>query len=723
MQIDGSLRIEEGVMNADWRESDRDRPDPYLDWEYRTRRIMPKDGESWCSVRIQVIPIKEDYLLSLCELRDAVEKGSLPDDKAKPDYLTIRMSDDEFRHLCDLIEDIASHKVEPPFENVQMQFFIYRLESFVYTKGGGYGQASFYVTIDTGPPIEDLHFNKQGAKRSPLVFGPASLIASATVAIGIIDDGIAFAHERFRSDSQKSRIEALWIQQIEHARVPDRGVVFGKRLDKDCINQYLKTCETEDEIYRAVGVTDFRCNIYNPLASRATHGTHVLDLASGGSSNRPIFAVQLPSVATIDTSGVTMGSYVLQAVRMIMVWADRFGPKEKGKRAVPLVINFSYGLWAGPKDGTQHIEKALTELVEYRNKHVGLTQLVLPAGNSYRARATARINLKPKEYQVLDWVVLPDDATPNYIEIWFEDAAGSPARCPVEVMLTPPEGVAPYPICPEAGVMNELVVDDEPIAGVYYDAFATRERLVLVINPTVRNDQHRDLAPSGRWKVSIGNSGGQTITAHFYVQRDDTPFGYPRRGRQSRFDHPLAYERDEKTGDYRQQARDCPIIYEDTLSSIATCSPGRTIVVGAAEATDDHPPADYTSSGPTRLRPGPDNSAFADDGDAHWGRLAAGTFSGSVVAMRGTSVAAPQIVRRVANDLQTLNMAAYDASNTSPVASALSVKGDVIIPVLPADQARLGISIFRPAPDVKIPKRRYPAVKELERGSDDCGGG
>jgi hypothetical protein len=286
------------------------------------------------------------------------------------------------------------------------------------------------------------------------------------------------------------------------------------------------------------------------------------------------------------------------------------------------------------------------------------------------------------------------------------------------VMLTPPEGVAPYPICPEAGVMNELLVDDRPIAGVYYDAFPTRERLVLVINPTVRNDQHRDLAPSGRWKVSIGNSGGQTITAHFYVQRDDTPFGYPRRGRQSRFDHPLAYERDEKTGDYRQQAPDCPIIYEDTLSSIATCPPGRTIVVGAAEATDNHPPADYTSSGPTRLRSGPDNSAFADDGDAHWGRLAAGTFSGSVVAMRGTSVAAPQIVRHAAEQLQIMNSPGYDASATVAPGSASSGSGDVIIPVASKDQARLGKFIFRPAPDVKIPKRRYTAVKELEQDSD-----
>lgn len=703
-------------MNAVWRESDRERPDPYLDWEYRTRRVEQKEG-SWCSVRIQVVAVDDDYLLSLCLLHDAIEEGSLPDDNAKPGDPTIRMADDEFQHLCDLIDDIKNHVVCPPFEDVQMQFFVYRLESLAYTKGD-YGRTSFYVTIDTGPPIEK--FNDQGAKRTPLAFPPPSLLLNSTVAIGIIDDGIAFAHERFRSGLQRSRIEALWIQEIEHARVPDKGVVFGKRLDNDCINQYLKTCDSEDEIYRAVGVTDFRCNIYNPLASRAAHGTHVLDLASGYSTpkpDRPIFAVQLPSVATIDTSGVTMGSYVLQAARMIMVWADRFKPKIGPHRSVPLVINFSYGLWAGPKDGTQHIERALTELVEYRDKNVGFTRLVLPAGNSYRARATAKIELKAHNHKALDWIVLPDDATANYVEIWLDDEAGPLALSPVEVMLTPPEGASAHPVRPCEGIMNELMVDERPIAGVYYDALETRDRLVLVINPTVRNDQHRDLAPSGRWKVSIRNLSQRKITAHIYVQRDDTPFGYPRRGRQSHLDHPLAYERDEKTGDYRQQAPKCPITYEDTLSSIATCSnipSDHAIVVGAAEATDDHPPADYTSSGPTKFRSGPDNSAFADDGDAHWGRLAAGTFSGSVVAMRGTSIAAPQIVRHVADQLQMLNSLAFGVSGAISGASALSDQGDVAIPVLPADQARLGKFIFRPAQDGKIPERRYPAVKELE---------
>src|SRR5271166_5506697 len=47
----------------------------------------------------------------------------------------------------------------------------------------------------------------------------------------------------------------------------------------------------------------------------------------------------------------------------------------------------------------------------------------------------------------------------------------------------------------------------------------------------------------------------------------------------------------------------------------------------------------------------PDAIVPTDDSRVHSGLLAAGSRSGSVVAMNGTSVAAPQIARAVADDL------------------------------------------------------------------------
>jgi hypothetical protein len=685
-------------MSAVWQQSDCTRPDPYLEWEYRTR--CDKLKETWCSVQIQVVPAGDDYLPSLRELRDVVEAGRLPGEN--PKQLTIRMADDEFRHLADLIIGIQKGTVSPPFERVQMQFFIYRLEALIYAQGS-YERTSFYQAIFAGPPIAGLVLNEPSKKRHPIIF-PAPVAGFQGVAIGIIDDGIAFAHERFRSDPYTSRIKAIWLQEVERRGDQDGGVLFGQRLDNGNINTSLKICKSDSDVYRQFHVVDFGSNEYNPLASRASHGTHVLDLAAGydptlGIGERPIFAVQLPSVATIDTSGVTMGSYVLQAVRMIMVWADKLDPE----KPVPLVINFSYGLLAGPKDGTQQLELSLADLIGYRNCKAP-TRLVMPAGNSYRTRAAARMQLEETELQTLDWVVLPDAGAANYLEIWLDTGAGEKGCSPVEVALTPQDKILDTVIRPEEGAVSEFIIDGQPVAGIYYQVFrhpttGTRERILLAINPTVRTDDGRDLAPAGRWKLSIRNLTERPITAHIYVQRDDTPFGYPRRGRQSYLDHAGAYERDDKTGDYRFQKPGCPIIYQETLSAIATSptdKPDHTIVVGAAEASESCPPADYTSSGPTESRPGPDCSAIADDGDAHWGRLAAGTFSGSVVAMRGTSVAAPQIVRQVADELE-----AMQAPSTPPPDSIL---------VSPKDQPRLGDYVLRPAENRDIPRRRYPAI-------------
>jgi subtilisin family serine protease len=682
-------------MSAIWQELTRERPDPYLEWEYLTRplRQNAKPKERWCSLQIQVLPGRDgDYLPNLCQLLEAVLTGRLDDDHVGSGVLTIRMADDELQHLRDVIGSVENRKDRLSVDRVQMQFFIYRLESLIYTQGT-YGRTPIYEALIAGPPIEGLAFNERGAF-APLPFRGHRFLP-ATVAIGVIDDGIAFAHERFRLGPHESRIHAIWLQEAERRRKKDNGVLFGQRLDHDDINGLLKTCKSEGEIYRQVGVTDFGCNEYNPLASRTSHGTHVMDLASGYDPAGvgvapPILAVQLPSVATIDTSGVTMGSYVLQAVRMIMVWADRL---DDG-RPVPLVINFSYGLLAGPKDGKQHLERALSDLIEYRNRTVR-TRLVLPAGNSYRVRTTARVTLEEGETQSLDWVALPDAAAPNFLEIWFDDGACEQTTSPVEITLTSPGWDLDTPVCLEQYVVRVLALDDRPIAAMCYDVLqtgtATRGRVFLAIGPSVRNDQEWPLAPAGRWKVSIRNATERPLTAHWYVQRDDTPFGYPRRGRQSYLDHDKAYERDRKTGDYREYEPGYPLIHEDTLSAIAT-SPCGTTVVGAAEATDHAPPADYTSSGPTVSREAPDCSAIADDGDALWGVLAAGTFSGSVVAMRGSSVAAPQIARQIA--------AQGAKPGAPPPADQIEVSS--------CDKPRLGEYILRPV--ARPWKRRYPAI-------------
>jgi hypothetical protein len=412
-----------------------------------------------------------------------------------------------------------------------------------------------------------------------------------------------------------------------------------------------------------------------------------------------------------------MGSYVLQAARQIMLWADRISPR------LPLVINFSYGIQAGPKNGTHQIERALSQLIDSRNRRGAPTCLVLPAGNSYRARATAKMELERDTSDSLGWIMLPDDGTPNHLEIWLDGDAVGQQLSSIEANLTPPVGEAAAMRGLGDGDMRTLEVDNRPIAGVYYNVVQSpgtpaRGRIHIAVSATASRSEGAHPAPAGRWRLTIANTSQSRVTAHLYIQRDDTPMGYTQRGRQSYFDHGEAYGRIPSGGNYRRLKVEagCPITSEDTLSAIATGV--GSIVVGAADALDGLLPADYTSSGPAMSRDGPDCSAVVDHGSAHWGALAAGTYSGSVVALRGTSVAAPQLVRRVADYLesQSPGPVVLTASMADSASVAVGTPGDAALRsmasnatfAIPAnDSRRLGSFVLRENVISHIPRRKY----------------
>jgi hypothetical protein len=94
-----------------------------------------------------------------------------------------------------------------------------------------------------------------------------------------------------------------------------------------------------------------------------------------------------------------------------------------------------------------------------------------------------------------------------------------------------------------------------------------------------------------------------------------------------------------------------------TINAIATGK--QPIVIGGLRRSDWNP-APYSSSGPVVNYPpgrglqtpdGPEALSVSEDTPYHRGVLAAGSRSGSCIAMHGTSVAAPQVARWVAEEL------------------------------------------------------------------------
>ena len=84
----------------------------------------------------------------------------------------------------------------------------------------------------------------------------------------------------------------------------------------------------------------------------------------------------------------------------------------------------------------------------------------------------------------------------------------------------------------------------------------------------------------------------------------------------------------------------------------------------------------------------------------HVGVLAAGTRSGSIVAMNGTSVAAPQIARRIADDL------ANGGFGNRAAVQALAVTPPTAVPLMQPE--RSGAGGILPDPIVKLKRYEFP---------------
>lgn len=540
---------------------------------------------------------------------------------------------------------------------------------------------------DTSPP--------GGAK--PPVAPTAEPVGEAeeqTVVIGIIDDGIAFANSRFRTGEGRTRVEAIWLQDGEYnhaaarygyGRSLNKGVVDGvPGIDAALAAATYSGIVDEDQVYVTLGAQHFghrASKTFRTVGLHATHGTHVMDLACGyppgeaprapgvkGEDNRPIVCVQLPAATSEGTSGASLDTYVVDAIRYILEKADEIARGRQCGR-LPVVINFSYGTIAGRHDGTADIERAVDELIAARKSERAPLQVVIPTGNSRLKQCHARLSFSPPQAsgsaqgaatttQTLRWRILPDDKTRSHLEIWLPPGDRSLAGR-VKIMVCPPGGTASHLILDTAGPAHVWGRTPEEgmcsIRYAYVPEPTRRGMFLITVTPTVTDGEAQDAlgtpfvaAPSGVWTVTLENVAlGPNDVIEAWIQRDDTRYGHLAFGRQSYFDHP-DHER-LGPGDTVPDKDDASLIKRaGTINPLAT---GQHTVVVGGYCRSNWRASDYSGEGadaPMRIA-GPIVAAASDEGVAHRGILAAGTRSGSVVALRGTSAAAPLVTRKIAD--------------------------------------------------------------------------
>jgi hypothetical protein len=377
-------------------------------------------------------------------------------------------------------------------------------------------------------------------------------------------------------------------------------------------------------------------------------------------SQAPLVVVQFPN----EELGVQLARWMvvraLDGLRyMARLSARLAGP---GEPPVPLVVNISYGSVIGGHDGTALLESAMDELIAAH----GEMAVVLAAGNLYgrqrdREHAAlcdrlpsgrhAQAHLRADGGTArLGLYLPPDKSIESHLEIWLARSKnGERAEDPflqsgeIAVKLIPPAGTGLPSVdagCPDL----QLSPGYPPIYALFVlprAAQSTEQSLVsLTVAATRISDNPLDgrPAPSGLWTLEIVNKGEHELALDAWVERDILP-GKARRQQAARLVE-------------LEQAGVKTLNDKNTFNNIAT---GKlTFRAGAIEAQLDERGRyriSRYSSAAANLSKGPEFSAVADTSAVLPGIRVSGSTGGSTVRVNGTSLAAPQAARWIANQL------------------------------------------------------------------------
>lgn len=529
-------------------------------------------------------------------------------------------------------------------------------------------------------PLRHHSINRE-AKSPPKDYtAPPGIDPAKAVIIGCIDDGINVAHDRFRilnpDGSYASRVDFAWIQDGE-ADAKKRKPAFGREWSRQDIEDAINAPESdEEEILTRLQLIDFTRPGKRSLARRLTHGTGVLDIATGAASrgaaadavNQRIVSVQLPALVTMETSGALLNLFLLAGLQYILERARLISKEVSPDAPLPVIINFSFGIAGGPHDGQHFIERAFEALMEDHKAHEfgGDVHAVIPSGNLFLARGHAAVSSAssstPTQLQ-LPWRVQPDDHTASYLEVWLPEGTDAPQDLEVSVrapgqpqaVAVLSEGSSSEPMilrAPETGaVIARLTLDQPAVPG--------RWRVLLALAATASTNPSVAVAPSGIWQVAVTATIPESLMIEAWIQRDNAPVGYTTPARQSWFDD-AAYERFAPSGDWQLEDNTSHVRRFGTLNAIAT---GAGVVVIGAYQHRDNQQSLYSSAADGSAMRNPDACAIADTSRHLTGILAAGARSGSTYALSGTSVATPHVVRWIAGEIaKPANRSGFDAA-------------------------------------------------------------
>lgn len=525
----------------------------------------------------------------------------------------------------------------------------------------------------------------------------------AEVVIGIIDDGCPFAHPALLDAKGEPRVAAVWQQTTrDPATVPwqrPTGFGHGRVLDRAAmllLMDHARPCGELDErlLYElaysiddsADGLPAVAASWRKPsraLLGRASHGAAVMALAAApvraaydaqdtetrchrphgqvgatteAATRCPIVCVDLPREQVEISSGRWMPVNALDGMRFIEALArDRYRAARGGR--VPVVINLSSGAAAGAHAGEAMFERAMDELLA-ADDHLAIT---LAAGNSRESDAHAVLNLTAGGSAQVGLFVPSSHPFDTCVELWLPPGA---TLADLTVTVTDPGGSKLRLAGDQPDRMARLAGSGSTVLAALFlypqvVQATTRTMAMLAIGGTTSTSTRTSVPRGGPWIIDVHNAGNTELTLQGWIERDEVVFGM-RREQVARF-FSLAPARPDPKSERRHAP---PVELHGTLSNIATgklalpvaayrgrarteWQQGRELAAGPM-ARYSGQPADPPSNGPCTWLP---LAAVADAGQSHPGVRAAGNRGDTIRRMNGTSAAAPQAARWLANQM------------------------------------------------------------------------
>lgn len=277
---------------------------------------------------------------------------------------------------------------------------------------------------------------------------------------------------------------------------------------------------------------------------------------------------------------------------------------------------------------------------------------MLAAGNSRESRAHAQFDVSTGCAD-LGWVVPPAGHVPSFLELWWPPNIDVNK---VTVDVTAPNGQqltlsgAGVTTSPTAHVTG-VVVPHPQIGG------GNRPMALLALNPT---GDSLAAAPHGRWRIKVDGMAGASGMVHVYVARQSENLGGRYRGPDSWLDDP-SYDQQRFRRHPGPACNGTLVTRKGTLSGLTSVqhlhvhtAAGATLHTTAATRYS----SEGLAAGGAHLRP---DRALPTDVTEHLkGVLGSGSRPGSVVRLVGTSMAAPQLARMLANNSATPNISPHD---------------------------------------------------------------